>query len=88
MKHEKKSVVNNYNYNSNSVLYNFGHLKVGTTVSSLFHHHQKFGTFCAGVHNQRSSGRAVARALIGVGGCIFIYSCFARLISFEINLKT
>ena len=27
--------------------------------------------------------RAVARALIGV--CIFIYSCYARLISFEIN---
>ena len=36
-------------------------------------------------------GRAVARALIGEGGgggCIFIYSCSARLISFEINLKT
>ncbi len=34
-------------------------------------------------------GRAVARALIGGGGgCIFIYSCYARLISFEINLKT
>ena len=32
-------------------------------------------------------GRAVARALIG-GGCIFIYSCYARRISFEINLKT
>ena len=30
---------------------------------------------------------AVARALIG-GVCIFIYSCYARLISFEINLKT
>ena len=27
--------------------------------------------------------RAVARALIG--GCILIYSCYARLISFEIN---
>ncbi len=23
-----------------------------------------------------------------MGGCIFIYSCYARLISFEINLKT
>ena len=34
--------------------------------------------------------RAVARALIGGGGGggIFIYSCYARLISFEINLKT
>ncbi len=34
--------------------------------------------------------RAVARALIGGGGggCIFIYSCSARVISFEINLKT
>ena len=35
--------------------------------------------------------RAVARALIvggGGGWCIFIYSCSARLISFEINLKT
>ena len=30
--------------------------------------------------------RAVARELIG--GCIFIYSCYARLISSEINLKT
>ena len=34
--------------------------------------------------------RAVARALIGGegGGGIFIYSCYARRISFEINLKT
>ena len=33
--------------------------------------------------------RAVARVLIvGGGGGIFIYSCSARLISFEINLKT
>ena len=32
--------------------------------------------------------RAVARALTGGGGCIFIYSCSARLISFEMNLKT
>ncbi len=32
--------------------------------------------------------RAVARALIGGGVCILIYSCSARLISFEINLKT
>ena len=32
-----------------------------------------------------TSTRAVARALIGGGGCIFIYSCYARLISFEIS---
>ncbi len=33
--------------------------------------------------------RAGARALIGGGGGgIFIYSCYAQLISFEINLKT
>ena len=32
-------------------------------------------------------GRAVARALIWGGGGIFIYSCSARLICFEINLK-
>ena len=33
--------------------------------------------------------RDVARALIGGGGggCLFIYSCSARLISFESNLK-
>ena len=31
---------------------------------------------------------AVARALIGGGGCIFIYLCSARLISSDINLKT
>ena len=31
-------------------------------------------------------GRAVATVLIG--GCIFIYLCSARLISFEMNLKT
>ena len=30
--------------------------------------------------------RAVARALIGGGGCIFIYSGRARLVSFEIKL--
>ena len=36
-----------------------------------------------------ANSRAVTRALIGEGGgCIFIYSCYARLISFEINLKT
>ena len=29
--------------------------------------------------------RAVARALIGGGGCIFIYSCYDQLISFEIG---
>ena len=29
--------------------------------------------------------RAVARTLIGGGGCIFIYSGYARLTSFEIN---
>ena len=28
---------------------------------------------------------AVARALIGGGGGIFIYSCYARRISFEIS---
>ena len=32
--------------------------------------------------------RAVARALIGGGGCIFIYPCSARLISFQIYSKT
>ena len=31
------------------------------------------------------SNRAVARTLTGGGGCIFIYSGSARLISFEIN---
>ncbi len=32
------------------------------------------------------AGRAVARELIGGGGgCIFIYSCYARRISFEIS---
>ena len=30
--------------------------------------------------------RAVARALIGGGGCIFIYSGRARLVSFEMKL--
>ena len=34
------------------------------------------------VHAQHQ-GRS--RALIGGGGCIFIHSCYARLISFEIN---
>ena len=31
------------------------------------------------------SARAVARTLIGGGGCLFIYSCFARQISFQID---
>ena len=32
------------------------------------------------------AARAVARTLIGGGGgCIFIYSCFARQISFQID---
>ena len=30
---------------------------------------------------------AVARTLIGGGGCLFIYSCSARLVSFEIKFK-
>ncbi len=40
---------------------------------------------CFGIH-RASSG--VTRALIGGGGgvCIFIYSCSARRISFEMNL--
>ena len=32
------------------------------------------------------TGRAVARTLIG-GGCIFIYSCSARQVSFQIKFK-
>ena len=36
--------------------------------------------------NSKVKDRAMARALIGGGGGgIFIYSCYARLISFEIN---
>ena len=30
---------------------------------------------------------AVARTLIGGGGCLFIYACSARLVSFEIKFK-
>ena len=41
-------------------------------------------TFCKIFINNSAMIRAVARALIG-GGCMFIYSCYARLISFEIN---
>ena len=36
-------------------------------------------------HDSRFSSRAVARKLIGGGGCIFIHSGSARLTSFEIN---
>ena len=35
--------------------------------------------------DQHHAIRAVARTLIGGGGCIFIYSCFARPISFQID---
>ena len=35
------------------------------------------------LHQART--RAVARTLIGGGGCIFIYSGYARLTSFDIN---
>ena len=31
--------------------------------------------------------RAVARTLIGGGGCIFMYSCSAQQISFQIKFK-
>ena len=31
------------------------------------------------------ANRAVARTLIGGGGCLFIYSCSARLVSFQID---
>ena len=41
----------------------------------------------AGPHSDKLKCRAVARALIGGGGgCIFIYSGRARLVSFEIKL--
>ena len=33
----------------------------------------------------RTISRAVARTLIGGGGCLFIYSCSARLVSFQID---
>ncbi len=40
-------------------------------------------------HKWGHTSKAGARALMGGGGgCIFIYSCYAQLISFEINLKT
>ena len=32
-----------------------------------------------------AGNRAVARTLIGGGGCLFIYSCSARLVSFQID---
>ena len=42
---------------------------------------------CVGKNSSRiKATRAVARALIGGGGCIFIYSGSARLVSFEIKL--
>ena len=37
-------------------------------------------------YDQLYASRAVARALIGGGGCIFISSGSARLVSFEIKL--
>ena len=36
----------------------------------------------------RVRSRAVARTLIGGGGCIFIYSGYARLTSFEIDFSS
>ena len=39
-------------------------------------------------YHRKGGNRAVARTLIGGGGCIFIYSGYARLISFEINFTT
>ena len=41
-------------------------------------------TFCKIFISNTAIIRAVARARIG-GRCMFIYSCYARLISFEIN---
>ena len=38
------------------------------------------------VESDSTSEQGVARALIGGGGCIFIYSGSARLVSFEIKL--
>ena len=40
----------------------------------------------ASVYKQHNLFRAVARALIGGRGCIFIYSGSARLVSFEVKL--
>ena len=38
------------------------------------------------IHNLKpNTPGAVAIALIGGGGCIFMYSCYARLNTFEIN---
>ena len=52
--------------------------------------HSKNGIRCFGFPNEisnpfsRSVVRAVARPIIAGGGCIFIYSCSSRRISFEI----
>ncbi len=48
--------------------------------------HKRYQNTSYAEEKENALQRAVARALIG--GCIFIYSCSARLISFEINLKT
>ena len=49
----------------------------------LFKHNQKIDQT---KHHCLIQSRAMARALIGGGGVhIFIYSCYARLISFDIN---
>ena len=50
----------------------------------LFKHNQKIDQ--TKHHCCLIQSRAMARALIGEGGIrVFIYSCYARLISFEIN---
>ena len=51
---------------------------------------QNYGHFLHGhfLQNIYVLSRAGARTLIGGGGCIFIYSGYARLISFEINFIT
>ena len=56
------------------------HLDIQQTIDSA----QKIMVFLSVLPGQ-SKSRAVARALIGGGGCLFINSCYARLISFEIN---
>ena len=52
-------------------------------ISEVLYDHETRRIFVLRLHLPFSADRAVARTLIG--GCIFIYSGYARLTSFEIN---
>ena len=79
-----KNIINNYSIQLQQIeVYN--NISYGKTGKQRAKVRKTFDLNCGRLRSEMTF-RAVARALIwGGGGCLFIYSCYARRISFEIS---